>query len=182
MSATEQFADPQAILAAVAEFIEPNAGLSLGDTAAKVQLLSQSPGQSPVLKVQLAYPLGDAGSAVAGQIRDALTPFGAIEVQLHSEIPSSAVQQNLKPVQGIRNFLVGATGTGGVGKSTTAVNLALGLRDLGLKVGVLDADIYGPSVPKLLAIKGKPELLGGTRLKPMEGYGLKVVGERSLAA
>ncbi|HWM49010.1 MAG TPA: Mrp/NBP35 family ATP-binding protein [Xanthobacteraceae bacterium] len=78
-------------------------------------------------------------------------------------------------IPGIGAIIAVASGKGGVGKSTTAVNLALGLRDLGLKVGVLDADIYGPSVPKLLAIKGRPETLGGTRLKPMEGYGLKVM-------
>ena len=64
---------------------------------------------------------------------------------------------------------------GGVGKSTTAVNLALGLRDLGLKVGMLDADIYGPSLPKLLAIKEKPQTTGGTKLKPIERYGLSVM-------
>ena len=68
-----------------------------------------------------------------------------------------------------------ASGKGGVGKSTTAVNLALGLRDLGLKVGMLDADIYGPSLPKLLAIREKPQTIGGTRLKPIERYGLKVM-------
>jgi ATP-binding protein involved in chromosome partitioning len=59
--------------------------------------------------------------------------------------------------------------------STTAVNLAFGLRDPGLKVGMLDADIYGPSVPKLLGIKGYPETLGGTKLTPMTGYGMKVM-------
>src|SRR4029077_4812399 len=68
-----------------------------------------------------------------------------------------------------------ASGKGGVGKSTTAVNLALGLRDLGLKVGMLDADIYGPSLPKLLAIKEKPQTIGGTRLKPIDRYGLTVM-------
>jgi ATP-binding protein involved in chromosome partitioning len=68
-----------------------------------------------------------------------------------------------------------ASGKGGVGKSTTAVNLALGLRDLGLKIGVLDADIYGPSMPRLLAIKGRPETKGGRTLRPMESYGLKVM-------
>src|SRR5947207_1588482 len=64
---------------------------------------------------------------------------------------------------------------GGVGKSTTAVNLALGLSGIGLKVGMLDADIYGPSVPKLLAIRGRPQVIEGMRLRPMTGYGLQVM-------
>jgi ATP-binding protein involved in chromosome partitioning len=78
-------------------------------------------------------------------------------------------------VPGVGAIIAVASGKGGVGKSTTAVNLALGLRDLGLRVGVLDADIYGPSIPKLLAIKGRPQTRGGTRLIPMDGYGLKVM-------
>jgi ATP-binding protein involved in chromosome partitioning len=78
-------------------------------------------------------------------------------------------------IPGVEAIIAVASGKGGVGKSTTAVNLALGLRDLGLKVGVLDADIYGPSMPKLLAIRGKPQTIGGTRLRPMDGYGLKVM-------
>jgi ATP-binding protein involved in chromosome partitioning len=78
-------------------------------------------------------------------------------------------------VPGVTSIIAVASGKGGVGKSTTAVNLALGLRDLGMKVGVLDADIYGPSLPKLLAIKEKPQTIGGTRLKPIERYGLTVM-------
>ena len=76
---------------------------------------------------------------------------------------------------GVDAFIAVASGKGGVGKSTTAVNLALGLRDLGLKVGMLDADIYGPSLPKLLAIKEKPQTVGGTKLKPIDRYGLTVM-------
>jgi len=77
--------------------------------------------------------------------------------------------------EGVKAIIAVASGKGGVGKSTTAVNLALGLRDIGMKVGMLDADIYGPSVPKLLAIRGRPQTIGGTRLLPMDGYGLKVM-------
>jgi ATP-binding protein involved in chromosome partitioning len=78
-------------------------------------------------------------------------------------------------VPGVGAIIAVASGKGGVGKSTVAVNLALGLRDLGLRVGVLDADIYGPSTPRLFAIKGKPRTKDGTRLIPMDGYGLKVM-------
>jgi ATP-binding protein involved in chromosome partitioning len=78
-------------------------------------------------------------------------------------------------VPGVESIIAVASGKGGVGKSTTAVNLALGLSALGLKVGILDADIYGPSLPKLLAIKEKPQSLGGTRLKPISRYGLTVM-------
>ena len=86
--------------------------------------------------------------------------------------PADRVQPG---IPGVEAIIAVASGKGGVGKSTTAVNLALGLRDLGLKVGMLDADIYGPSLPKLLAIKEKPQTVGGTRLKPIERYGLTVM-------
>jgi ATP-binding protein involved in chromosome partitioning len=84
-------------------------------------------------------------------------------------------QQGPSGVPGVTSIIAVASGKGGVGKSTTAVNLALGLRDLGMKVGILDADIYGPSLPKLLAIREKPQTIGGTRLKPIERYGLTVM-------
>ncbi|MCK9917918.1 iron-sulfur cluster carrier protein ApbC [Microbacteriaceae bacterium K1510] len=96
--------------------------------------------------------------------------------------PRPAPHQHAHPAEkaqpgipGVEAIIAVASGKGGVGKSTTAVNLALGLRDLGLKVGVLDADIYGPSLPKLLAIKEKPQTIGGNRLKPIERYGLTVM-------
>jgi ATP-binding protein involved in chromosome partitioning len=78
-------------------------------------------------------------------------------------------------IPGVAAIIAVASGKGGVGKSTVALNLALGLRDLGLKVGILDADIYGPSLPKLLAIREKPETIGGTRLKPIVRHGVPVM-------
>jgi len=78
-------------------------------------------------------------------------------------------------IPGVGAIIAVASGKGGVGKSTVAINLALALRDLGLKVGVLDADIYGPSLPKLLAIKERPQTAGGTRLKPIERHGMPVM-------
>jgi ATP-binding protein involved in chromosome partitioning len=81
----------------------------------------------------------------------------------------------LQGIPGVEAIIAVASGKGGVGKSTTAVNLALGLSALGLKVGILDADIYGPSLPKLLAIRERPQTIGGTRLKPITRYGLTVM-------
>jgi ATP-binding protein involved in chromosome partitioning len=81
----------------------------------------------------------------------------------------------MQGVPGVEAIIAVASGKGGVGKSTTAVNLALGLSALGLKTGILDADIYGPSLPKLLAIREKPQTIGGTRLKPITRYGLTVM-------
>ena len=96
----------------------------------------------------------------------------------HSHAPAKPAQPQGKPktdVPGITTIIAVASGKGGVGKSTTAVNLALGLQATGLKVGVLDADIYGPSMPRLLGISGRPEQLEGRMLKPLENYGLKVM-------
>ncbi|MGQ2907665.1 MAG: Mrp/NBP35 family ATP-binding protein [Aliihoeflea sp.] len=86
-----------------------------------------------------------------------------------------STQSGKRGVPGIRSIIAVASGKGGVGKSTTAVNIALGLAALGLKIGVLDADIYGPSMPRLLGITGKPETVDGKTLKPMENYGVKVM-------
>ncbi|MGI9384851.1 MAG: iron-sulfur cluster carrier protein ApbC, partial [Methyloligellaceae bacterium] len=78
-------------------------------------------------------------------------------------------------VPGVKNIIAVASGKGGVGKSTSAVNLALAFQANGLKVGILDADIYGPSMPRLLGITGRPQPVHGNIIRPMEGYGLKVM-------
>ena len=91
--------------------------------------------------------------------------------------PGAARDARHRPggVPGVANIIAVASGKGGVGKSTTAVNLALALKDHGLRVGILDADIYGPSMPRLLGLKGQPQQISGNKLAPMEAYGLKVM-------
>jgi ATP-binding protein involved in chromosome partitioning len=91
--------------------------------------------------------------------------------------PGAARDARHRPggVPGVKHIIAVASGKGGVGKSTTAVNFALALKDQGLKVGVLDADIYGPSMPRLLGIHGQPQQLAGNKLDPMRAYGLKVM-------
>lgn len=89
--------------------------------------------------------------------------------------PQAAAQPKTQRIPGVKHVVAVASGKGGVGKSTTACNIALGLKALGLKVGLLDADIYGPSMPKLFGVHGKPELLEGRILKPMEAYGIKLM-------
>jgi ATP-binding protein involved in chromosome partitioning len=90
----------------------------------------------------------------------------------HGAAPKGA---GLQGIAEVRRIVAVASGKGGVGKSTTAVNLALGLAANGLRVGILDADIYGPSMPRLMGLSGKPELIGNSTLKPMENYGVKVM-------
>ncbi len=89
--------------------------------------------------------------------------------------PAASPTPKAAGVPGVKHIVAVASGKGGVGKSTTAANLAVGLARLGLKVGVLDADIYGPSVPKIFGITGKPRLVSGRTLAPMEAYGLKIM-------
>ena len=92
-----------------------------------------------------------------------------------SRLPSHAVQGELKPLHNAHNVIAIGSGKGGVGKSTIAVNLALALAAEGLKIGVLDADIYGPSVPTMLGLSGKPDSPDGKTIEPMRAYGIEAM-------
>jgi ATP-binding protein involved in chromosome partitioning len=98
-----------------------------------------------------------------------------VEVQIETKVVAHAVQKSLKPIDNVKNIIAVASGKGGVGKSTVAVNLALALSLEGATVGILDADIYGPSQPRMLGITGKPDSPDGKSLAPMQSYHLQAM-------
>lgn len=126
----------------------------------------------------LGYPahgyINDLSDAVQTKLQS-LPGVKSVEVSVNWEIQSHSVQKSLKPMENIRNVIAVASGKGGVGKSTTSVNLALALLAEGARVGILDADIYGPSQPMMLGIKGQPESKDGKTLEPIENHGLQAM-------
>ncbi len=128
--------------------------------------------------IELGYPLRRSRAATALGLAEVLAAAGGgtpVEVILNSLIQAHPVQPNLKPLAGIKNVIAVASGKGGVGKSTVAVNLALALADEGARVGMLDADIYGPSQPRMLGLSGRPQSRDGKRIEPLAAFGLKVM-------
>ncbi len=100
---------------------------------------------------------------------------GDMQTSSSNRLPVHAVQPNVSPLPRVRNIIAIGSGKGGVGKSTTAVNLALALADTGLRIGVLDADIYGPSIPTMLGLSGKPESPDGKSIVPMLAHGVQTM-------
>ncbi|WP_432285106.1 Mrp/NBP35 family ATP-binding protein [Aminobacter sp. BA135] len=141
--------------------------------AAAERVVKAIPGVNGAVVALTAEKKGGGMEAPVPQ-KPALRPAPAPAARPAPHAPASQ-SQGKRGVPGIASIIAVASGKGGVGKSTTAVNIALGLAANGLKVGVLDADIYGPSMPKLLGIHGRPETVDGKILKPMQKYGLKVM-------
>jgi ATP-binding protein involved in chromosome partitioning len=134
-------------------------------------------GDDVSLDIELGYPGKSQHEPIRRQIVQALKAAGAANttVRVSSKVVAHAVQRGVKLIPGIKNIIAVASGKGGVGKSTTAVNLALALAAEGAAVGVLDADIYGPSQPTMLGIAGRPESKDGKSLEPMQGHGLQAI-------
>jgi ATP-binding protein involved in chromosome partitioning len=123
-----------------------------------------------------ASPVSAPSAAPASSKADPASSKAAPASAPRSAPPASpAGRQGTGGIPGIRNIIAVASGKGGVGKSTTAINFALALKDQGLKVGILDADIYGPSMPRLMGLSGQPQQLAGNMLDPMRRHGLKVM-------
>ncbi|MBL4712540.1 MAG: iron-sulfur cluster carrier protein ApbC [Gammaproteobacteria bacterium] len=130
------------------------------------------------VKIVLGYPafgFVDTLSDALKVIIEAVDGVSSATVDASWKIESHTVQGGMNPLAGIKNVIAVASGKGGVGKSTTAVNLALALQIEGARVGVLDADIYGPSIPRMLGIEGKPDSIDGKTLEPMGGHGLQAM-------
>ena len=165
-------ADVRAILAKI---VDPNTGKDF--IASRAVKAVQVSGSAVSLEIELGYPGKSQFEPIRRQVLEALKAAGApgASVTVRSKVVSHAVQRGVKLIPGIKNIIAIASGKGGVGKSTTAVNLALALLAEGASVGILDADIYGPSQPMMLGIAGRPESKDGKSLEPMEGHGLQAI-------
>jgi len=135
-------------------------------------------GNDVAIDLALGYPAKSQHELLKKHVQAALASLpgiGRVNVAITTRIISHAVQRGVKLVPGVKNIVAVASGKGGVGKSTTAVNLALALAAEGATVGVLDADIYGPSQPTMLGITGRPESTDGKTLEPLEAYGIQAM-------
>ncbi len=160
--------------ASVRDFVDPYVGESLGSTKS-VKEINVEAGVAHV-NVLVHYPADGYTDTIATALEKRVLELDGIDsakIDVSWEIQSHAVQRSLTPIEGIKNIIAVASGKGGVGKSTTAVNVALALHSLGARIGILDADIYGPSQPRMLGLSGeRPKSLDGKILEPLSAHGV----------
>ena len=158
------------------EITDPNTGKDFMATRSARNIKVN--GGDVTLDVELGYPAKTQFEVIRKMVQaklGAIPGVGKVTVNVTSKIVSHSVQRGVKLIPEVKNIIAVASGKGGVGKSTTAVNLALALAAEGATVGILDADIYGPSQPTMLGISGRPESRDGKTLEPMVGHGVQAI-------
>jgi ATP-binding protein involved in chromosome partitioning len=163
------------VKAALALAIDPNTQKDFVSSKSVKNI--QVEGADVRFDIELGYPAKSQIEAIRATVQAAVQAIpgaGKVSAHVYFKIISHTVQRGLKIMPNVKNIIAVASGKGGVGKSTTAVNLALALAAEGAIVGVLDADIYGPSQPMMLGINGRPETTDGKTMEPMENHGLQV--------
>lgn len=166
----------QALLDALKTVVDPNTGKDFVSSKALKNLAVQ--GGDVAFDIELGYPAKSQLPALSQALVAAakgVAGVGNVSVNIQSKIVAHAVQRGVQLLPGVKNVVAVASGKGGVGKSTTAANLALALAAEGARVGLLDADIYGPSQPMMMGVSGRPETLDGQNMEPLENYGVQVM-------
>ena len=164
------------IQTALKEVIDPNTGKDL--ITSKSARNIKVDGNNVALDIMLGYPANSVMAGIQKLVTDklkSLPEIGSVFVNVSSKIVAHSAQRGVQLLPNVKNIIAVASGKGGVGKSTTAVNLALALAAEGANVGILDADIYGPSQPMMLGITGRPETTDGKSMEPMESHGIQAM-------
>ncbi len=161
------------VRAVLESLIDPVTGLTLSSIVKDGQI--GLAGSGVRVQIVLGYPAPAQAEALKNRVKEAFMAAGLAnaEVELSTKVIAHAVQPGLQLIPGVRNVIAVASGKGGVGKSTTAVNLALALQASGARVGLLDADIYGPSLPMMLGVMQRPDSSDGKTMSPVLGHGIQ---------
>lgn len=161
---------------AIKKYIEPHLKCDLVEARAIKAIVIEDSAVN--VTVELGFPAKGVETALITELKSQIERLDQVTratIEVSSKIETHKVQNTLEPVKGVKNIIAVASGKGGVGKSTTSVNLALALTEEGAKVGLLDADIYGPSQPRMMGVSGQPESKDGKTLEPKENYGVQVM-------